>query len=126
MSNPIFKPTHRMLVKAASGTHGYDVVEIDINHGTFKKKNVSQQETKIRVNKSILGEIIDLGGKSKPLGLDEIQGVADTFNEARVKLGFAALVFRTDASEEPKEALKEIKEMDASLAQQARDVIPVD
>jgi hypothetical protein len=125
MANLKFVPTHRMVIKAASGTHGYDVVEIDIHNGTFKKKNVSQQETKIRVNKSILGEILNLGGKSKPLGLDEIQGIADSFNEARVASGYQPLVFRTE-DEDRKEAIKEIKHIDAVLAQQVRDVIPLE
>ena len=86
-----FIATHRMLIKATT-EHEYDTVEIDINNGTFKKVSVKMTETKIRVNKSILGENLL---SRKPLGLDEIENVAKAFNEARVAAGFTALEFRT-------------------------------
>jgi hypothetical protein len=87
-----FQPTHRMLVKATT-EHNYETVDIDINNGTFKRVSVKMTETKIRVNKSILGE--NLMSK-KPLGLDEIENVAKLFNEARIAAGYDALNFRTE------------------------------
>jgi hypothetical protein len=91
----------------------------------FQKKNVSQQETKIRVKKSILGEILNLGSKSKPLGLDKLKGIADSFNEARTAAGYQPLVFRTE-DEDRKEAIKEIKHIDAVFAQEVRDFVPLE
>ena len=94
-----FKPTHRMLVRATTD-HNYEVVDIDINHGTFKKCSVKIPDTKIRVNKSILGENLLT---SKPLGLDELEGVASSFNEVRVAAGFPALSFRLTEEVEKKD-----------------------
>lgn len=103
-----FSPTHRMLIKATT-EHEYDTVEIDINNGTFKKVSVKMTETKIRVNKSILGENLQ---SRKALGLDEIEGIAKTFNEARVAAGFNALEFRL--TEEVKRDKKDGKVQQAS------------
>lgn len=113
-----FKPTHRMLVRATENSYGYDTVDIDINNGTFKRTIVKASETKIRVNKSILGEILN---PHKPLGLNEIDGVAKQFNEARVAAGYSALVFRTE-DEDRTTALKELAKIDASLSQKTRDL----
>lgn len=89
--SPQFRATHRMLLRATVD-HNYETVEIDIINGTFKRVSVKMSQTKIRVNKSILGENMTSG---KPLGLDEIEAIASTFNEARVAAGYAALEFRT-------------------------------
>jgi hypothetical protein len=125
MSQTPFRPTHRMLMKATE-EHNYATIDIDVNNGTFKRTTVKMTETKIRVNKSILGEIINLGGGTKPLGLDEIECVAERFNAARVAAGFSPLTFRTNADEDRKESNKEIKLVDAAMAQSARDVIPLE
>lgn len=90
MSLP-FRPTHRMLVKATH-EHNYEMIEIDLANGTFKRVSVSMTKTKIRVNKSFLGE--DLTSR-KPLGLDEVDAITKTFNEVRVAAGFSVLEFRT-------------------------------
>jgi hypothetical protein len=92
MSNaPKFKPTHRMLVKATT-EHNYEAVDIDTNNGTFKKITVKMTETKIRVNKSILGENL-ITGKAIS-NLDEIKMIAEGFNAVRVAAGYVALNFR--------------------------------
>lgn len=92
MSNALkFKATHRMLIKATT-EHNYETVDIDIHNGTFKKTTVKMTETKIRVNKSILGENLIT---RKPIhNLDEIGMVAECFNTVRVAAGYAALNFR--------------------------------
>ena len=101
MSTILFKPTHRMLVKATT-EHNYEIVDIDIHNGTFKRSSVKMTETKIRVNKSILGENLITG---KPVcNLNEIQMIAETFNVIRVKAGFKALELRV--TEEPKKEKK--------------------
>lgn len=89
--SPQFQATHRMLLKATE-EHNYEVIDININNGTFKKMSIKMNETKIRVNKSILGENLTSG---KPLGLDEIEVVAKTFNEVRVAAGFNVIELRT-------------------------------
>ena len=91
MSNPKFFPTHRMLVKASEENFDYNTVEIDIINGTFKRTTVKANQTFIRVNKSILGEILN---PHRPLGLDEVDVVSKQFNEVRVATGFSALNFR--------------------------------
>lgn len=89
-----FIATHRMLVKATE-EHNYETIEINIDNGLFRKTATKMTETKIRVNKSILGEVFSIGGKTKALGLDELDGVAKIFNEARVAAGYEVLEFRT-------------------------------
>jgi len=96
-----------MLIKATT-EHNYETVDIDINNGTFKKSSVKMTETKIRVNKSILGEVLYMGGKPGPLGLDEVEVVAKAFNEVRTAAGFTALDFRT-TEELPKKKEKKPK-----------------
>lgn len=93
MSSTRFSPTHRMLVKATE-EHNYEAVEISILTGLFRKTAVKMTETKIRVNKSILGESIMVGGVTKALALDEVVIVANTFNEVRIAAGYEALAFR--------------------------------
>jgi len=46
----------RLLIKARELTYGYDVLEYDGKR--FSKNNMKANETKIRVNKHIIGEII--------------------------------------------------------------------
>lgn len=87
-----FSPTHRMLIKAIDD-HSYEMVEINIVTGLYRKCNIKMTETKIRVNKSILGEVFTSSG-TKALGLDEIEGVANAFNEARITIGYEAMSFR--------------------------------
>lgn len=104
----LFSPTHRMLVRATED-HNYDMVEISVDSGLFRKVSIKMTETKIRVNKSILGEIFCIGGVTKPLGLDEIQVVAATFNEVRIAAGYESLVFRLT------EEIKRVRKQDERI-----------
>jgi len=97
-----------MLVKATE-EHNYEAVEISILTGLFRKTAVKMTETKIRVNKSILGESIMVGGVTKALALDEVVIVANTFNEVRIAAGYEALVFRvTEDIKKEKNIIKKL------------------
>ena len=104
MSNLKFQPTHRVLVSAIVGTHGYDMVDIDVNNGTFKKNHVNASDTKIRVKQGINAEKLCYnGGGDYNLPLKNttaIKVIAD-FNKVRATLDFKPLEFwRFDEDEE--------------------------
>lgn len=84
-----FNPTHRILIKATETNHSYDLVIIDIHSGLFKKTNVKQNATKIRVREDILAERIGADG----LGIDDAISLADDFNNVRQKKGFNKIEF---------------------------------
>lgn len=87
-----FKPTHKILVKATEINHSYDVIVIDINSGYFKKANVKQELTKIRVRDMILAEELSCHG-SQGLTLEQALEVTNEFNAKRVSLGFNPVIF---------------------------------
>lgn len=92
MTKLIFKPTHRVLIKATDTNHSYETVTIDVNNGTFYRKgSVKQNETKIRVNQGILAEKI--GFENVALNKEEAQVLAEQFNAKRAELGFDAIEF---------------------------------
>lgn len=96
MSKLKFNKTHRILVAATSGNHGYDMVDIDVENGTFHKNNVGQEETKIRVKKKLFAEKLCYnGGKDYNIPLKEKEAlkIVEKFNLKREELGFKPLEF---------------------------------
>lgn len=96
MSKLKFNPTHRVLIVAKTGTHGYDIYTIDENNGTFMKSNVDSKDTKIRSKKGFVAEKLCYNGANdynRPLKDADISAIADKFNAKRVELGFKPLEF---------------------------------
>lgn len=91
MSKLKFQATHRVLVKATLTGHGYHLITIDVNNGTFNKNEVAADDTKIRVGKGIFAE--KLGFEGGGLSSKKAQEVIDQFNAKRVELGFDAFEF---------------------------------
>lgn len=87
----IFTATHRVIVNA-SAKRGYNILTIDADTGLFKRDNVNQNDTAIRVNENILGEEFGYFG-NKPLTLKETLKVCNKFNMTRKELGFKSLLF---------------------------------
>jgi len=96
MSDLKFQPTHRVLIKATVGTHGYDMVAIDINNGTYNKCNVESEKTKIRAKKGILAEKLCYNGNNDynvPLSDAIALKAIKQLNIKREELGFKPLEF---------------------------------
>ena len=95
MNKPTFSPTHRVLVDAAI-EHGYNMIDIDIVSGTFRKNEVNKKETKIRVLQDILAEKLCYNGGNdynQPLTNKEAINIGIKFNKKREELGYKPLSF---------------------------------
>jgi hypothetical protein len=95
MSDLKFQATHRVLIKATVG-HGYDLVAIDVNNGTFHRCNVEKDDTKIRVKKGVLAEKLGYNGNNDyhtPLTEANALKTIAQLNVKREELGFKPLEF---------------------------------
>lgn len=86
-----FSPTHRVIINA-SAKRGYNIITIDINSGLYKKDDVNQNDTLIRVSKDILGEQLHYSG-NKTLTFKEILEVGKQFNSRREEIGYKPINF---------------------------------
>ena len=85
----MFKVSHTILDKATDTDYGYEVIDIDINSGLFKRKIVKSSNTSIRVNQEIFGETT----RGRMLTA-EVKDITHKFNEVRKQKGFEPVVFR--------------------------------
>ena len=86
----VYKATHRILNKATETNFEYEIVEIDINSGLYKVKQIKASETKIRVKKEVYGE--NINGSS--LNIESIKELQKTFNDLRATKDWDAFNFR--------------------------------
>lgn len=100
MSKIKFNRTHRVLIKATEGNHGYDTYEIDINSGLFRKVTVKSNLTKIRVKQQIFGEYFYDGSKTAECSIDDIKRIEKLFNNVRKSLEWPEMTFRKEVKEE--------------------------
>ena len=92
MANLTFKKTHRVLQKMSN--NNYEMVEIDINSGFFKKVKTEDVQTLIKVNSEIFGEELNILGKSKALNIKQIKALQVLFNNVRATKEFLPVEFR--------------------------------
>lgn len=96
MTKLVFQPTHRVLIKATEEGYDYHTVLIDVNNGTFCKRDVDSNDTKIRVSKGVLAEKLGYNGKNDyntALTEKEALRAVDDFNIKRAELGFEPVEF---------------------------------
>jgi hypothetical protein len=80
--------------KANSENHTYETVEIDSTTGLFKRTEVNQNETFIRVNSGIFGEEFNKGKTYKLTG-PQVKELETQFNAVRAERDWAPVEFRT-------------------------------
>lgn len=96
MTKLVFQPTHRVLIKAAEEGYDYHAVLIDVNNGTFCKRDVNASDTKIRVKEGIFAEKLGYSGRNDyntPLNQKEAIKLIDSFNIKRAELNFELVAF---------------------------------